>query len=241
MFDRYTDAARRVVLHAIAEAAVRTGGTVHTEHLLMALLSEDVPATTRSVWRQLGVSHAAIQSAAPAMPARVDGVHGRVSYSARARRALERAYLAATSHGLLVSPEHLLVTVLEYRSSGAAALLTAIGVDPDAVRRHIAATEPPEADPGLRRTIRLCPDYGCEWPLWEHGPLTPDALGISAALAEELRRWTAHWEEHFHAARGWRDPAHRASWHQWGHRLAGRLQAELQHFADVVPRFDWAQ
>ncbi len=92
-----------------------------------------------------------------------------------------------------------------------------------------------------RRVIRLFPDYGRDWPLWE-SPLTapdgryctdPEVYRLSVELTEELARWNAHWETHFDPFEGWDSEENRERWHRDGVRISSWLQREVAGFADV--------
>lgn len=241
MFDRSTDAMRRIVFHAIVEGGMRNGGTVGTEHLLIALLSTEVPLATRHLWARFAVTRSAAQALTPELPSRAEAFHGQISYSRRARRALEHALHVASRQGRLVHPEHLVYALLEDPSSTASVVIAKLGIDTVAIREHIARSWESVPAATRRRVIRLSPDYGCEWPLWEDGQVEPEDLALPAVLVHELRRWTDYWVCHFQPDRGWDDPAHCEWWHDWGHALAGRLQAEVNDFADLVPGFEWVR
>jgi hypothetical protein len=239
VFDRCTDATRRIVFHAIVEGGVRAGGTIGTEHLLIALLSAEVPVGTRRLWARFGVRRSIARSLMPALPPRPEASFGQISYSRRARRMLEHACEVAASRRSLIHPEHLIYALFEDPSSTAAMVIARAGVDPLAVRQHIAQTWEATPAAGHRRIVRLFPDAGCDWPLWEDGQIEPDDLALSGKLATDLRRWTDYWIRHFDHDRGWDDPAHCKEWHDWGYELADRLHDEVDDFADVVPHFEW--
>lgn len=95
--------------------------------------------------------------------------------------------------------------------------------------------------PPDRRVIRLFPDYGRDWPLWENSTptwdagytTTPETYGLSAELARDISQWNAQWEVGFDPFDGWKDDAVRARWRQEGFAIAARLRAEVAEFADV--------
>ncbi len=89
--------------------------------------------------------------------------------------------------------------------------------------------------PDGRRVIRMFPDHGHRWPLWESFTdaytRDPDDLGLSASLRDALRRWYDEWE-----AAGL-DGHPGEEWIEEGTRLAALLQAELDGVAEVRPEF----
>jgi hypothetical protein len=77
-------------------------------------------------------------------------------------------------------------------------------------------------------TLRLMPEYGAGWPLWEAGGRThPTSFVLTDELRADLLEWQDFFEEHFHYERGWDDARSRRWFDDQGHRLAHRLRAEL--------------
>lgn len=95
--------------------------------------------------------------------------------------------------------------------------------------------------PPARRSIRLFPDYGRDWPLWEDSTptwdvgytTTPDDYGLSDALRRDIAAWNALWEAHFDPFDGWKDVASCEAWRAAGEGIAARLADEVSAFADV--------
>jgi hypothetical protein len=92
-----------------------------------------------------------------------------------------------------------------------------------------------------RRIIRLFPDEGRDWPLWEDHTdwrmtgytMEPADYGLSIELTAALREWNDLWESHFHYARGWDTTANEVDWKQRGELVAARLRDEVKEWADV--------
>ncbi|RXZ71425.1 hypothetical protein [Agromyces albus] len=90
--------------------------------------------------------------------------------------------------------------------------------------------------PDGRRVIRVFPDHGHRWPLWENFTdkyaMEPSDYNLSKPLSEGFRRWYDEWER-----RGidWRPDD---TWKEEGLRLVQSLQAEVVAFAEVRPEFD---
>jgi hypothetical protein len=91
-----------------------------------------------------------------------------------------------------------------------------------------------------RRVIRLFPDYGHDWPLWEddhpdHYNAEPADFGLSTELTRELRAWYDEWEHGFDPVADpprWK-PGEGQGWSERGAKLADRLRDEVHDFADV--------
>lgn len=102
-----------------------------------------------------------------------------------------------------------------------------------------------EQYPPWRRVIRMFPDYGRDYPLWETSTPTWDVgytttaadYGLSEELGEDLADWQAFWEEHGTGSEGWDTDENRQAWLREGERLARRLNTEVQEFADVQIEF----
>lgn len=92
-----------------------------------------------------------------------------------------------------------------------------------------------------RRVIRLFPDYGRDWPLWENSTPTwdvgyataPELYGLSAILTQDIAEWNALWESSFDPFDGWKSDVVREQWRSDGVNILARLRAEVADFADV--------
>ncbi|MFK4804299.1 hypothetical protein ACI3KX_00385 [Microbacterium sp. ZW CA_36] len=97
-------------------------------------------------------------------------------------------------------------------------------------RRHEAVMLPN----GLR-VVRMFPEWGVTWPLWEsftdNYPMDAAALGLSDSLAAELAAWNDRWQD------GGLEGPLPVGWHDEGWALYGLLQAELDGIAEVRPDF----
>ena len=104
------------------------------------------------------------------------------------------------------------------------------------LNRECMRNRPPE-----RRVIRLFPEYGRDWPLWESSTptwdvgytTTPEMYGLSEQLSQEMARWNAFWERHFDPFEGWDNHENRERWRRDGERIAACLRREVASFADV--------
>jgi len=81
-----------------------------------------------------------------------------------------------------------------------------------------------------RREVRLFPDWGHRWPLWEvgHGTeMSPEDYGLSPGLTKRLRRWYDTWYRETDPGDTWNDPQLYQKWQEEGARLAEDLETEL--------------
>ena len=161
MFNRFTRAARGVVVTAREEAVALGHHRVGSEHLLLALAAGDgLPAA-------LGIDRDGLRAAIKAAPG--DGIDahalaaigidldsvrhsaeqafgagalglrrgrpGHVRFSPSAKRALERSLREALAlHDRHIGPEHILLGLTSEADSGVAQALRGCGTNPDAVR-----------------------------------------------------------------------------------------------------------
>lgn len=90
--------------------------------------------------------------------------------------------------------------------------------------------------PDGRRVIRLFPDWGREWPIWEsfsdEYTLDAEGLPLSSELSADIYAWNAAWQ-----ARAETDPVP-DGWAEHGRYLHARMQAELHAVAEVRPDFE---
>jgi hypothetical protein len=92
-----------------------------------------------------------------------------------------------------------------------------------------------------RRLIRIFPDYGHDWPLWENTTSThdygytmePSDYGLSSQLTERIRAWYDFWEVNQGWDRGWDSPEYESNWIAEGKDIAAAMRAQVNDFADV--------
>jgi ATP-dependent Clp protease ATP-binding subunit ClpA len=175
MFERFTDAARRVVVNAQVEARRLKHDYIGTEHILLGLLAEEETVAAAAL-RELGISADAVRQQVVAMvgegPAEPTG---HIPFRPRAKKALELSLREALAlkHNY-IGPEHILLGILREGQGTAARALHRLGADTARVRLEVSrllgekagehAGEPP-------RTSRL-----------RHTPAAAEVL----ATAEEL-------------------------------------------------------
>jgi ATP-dependent Clp protease ATP-binding subunit ClpC len=137
VFDRFSDRARSAV--ELAELETRRLGHHHigTEHLLLGLLSEgdsDEAQALKAAGATLG---AARQKVAEAVGMNLDSYEGDPVFTARAKRAIERASRFSLQRlDEHVETDHLLLGVLDVEGT-ACQVLRGLGVDVAGLRRTI--------------------------------------------------------------------------------------------------------
>lgn len=83
----------------------------------------------------------------------------------------------------------------------------------------------------VARELRVFPDWGHRWPLWETGTHAyanqPELYGLSPELTDALRAWYDEWERTFDADSGWPDHETQERSTVELHRLADAIRAEI--------------
>jgi ATP-dependent Clp protease ATP-binding subunit ClpA len=174
MFERFTEAARTVVVDAQAEARRLGHGWIGSEHLLIALAAAPggpavaalqnagvtPDAARRAVAAIAGTAESRLDAGALAVIGidldevrrRVEAAFGpgaldrrsacrdgRLPFTKRAKRALERALRIAMARGdTFIGSEHVLLGVLEDPDSLAVEALKRLGIPPERIRERLA-------------------------------------------------------------------------------------------------------
>jgi ATP-dependent Clp protease ATP-binding subunit ClpC len=206
MFERYTPSARQVIVFAQEEARGLRHNSIGSEHVLIALLRDELGGGGRAL-RGLGLDAATLQQrVGELLPPGSASTAGQIPFTPRAQRILGRADAQSRSLGHDgVGTEHLLLALAREEEGIAMRVLGEQGIGPDALREAVRRTldEPvpdavadrpaaaPPAPAGLRRAqpFATAPDHLSV-------PLAPDArraLGraLAAALADGRDELTA--------------------------------------------------
>jgi ATP-dependent Clp protease ATP-binding subunit ClpC len=141
MFERYTERARRVLFFARYEASQFGSASIGTEHLLLGLIREGQGLTGRILARA-GLSFERVRQEIESREAARGqaAVPHEIPFNGEAKRAL--GFAAEEADRLRhpsIGTEHLLLGLLREETSAAAAILSARGVRPSAVREEIVA------------------------------------------------------------------------------------------------------
>jgi hypothetical protein len=139
LFERFSDAARRVVVLAQEEARRLDHVYVGTEHLLLALLTENHGIAAR-VLTSTGIEAPAVRSLVVEIIGRGNGggTAGSIPFTPRAKSTFEYAWDEARRLGAdNLDTEHLLLGLLRDGEGVAGQILTKLTSDPDHVRRRV--------------------------------------------------------------------------------------------------------
>ncbi|MEX0659347.1 MAG: Clp protease N-terminal domain-containing protein [Egibacteraceae bacterium] len=151
MFERFTDAARLVVVKAQEEARLLAHDAIGPEHLLLGLLVDGERAASQALVSFTSLE--AVRSHIEEMLGRgEDPPAGHIPFTTPAKHALEGAFREAQGLGHEhIGTEHLLLGLLRDEDSRACGALQALGVDLGAVRERAVAVAGEEAPAsGLR-------------------------------------------------------------------------------------------
>ena len=147
MFERFTDRARRVVVHSQEEAHLLDHNYIGTEHLLLALVDEGAGVAAEAL-DQLGVSRQGVR-------AQIEDIighgssspSGHIPFTPRSKKVLELSLREARQLGHhYIGTEHILLGLIREGEGVAAQVLVKMGVTLDQVRNKIIELlgEPPE-------------------------------------------------------------------------------------------------
>lgn len=150
MFERFTDDARGVVVHAQEECRLLRHQHIGTEHLLLGLLHDDTP--TGVALGEAGVNLAGARDRiGRSLGLGKKQSHGHIPFTPRAKQVLEQSLRHAQRLGQEhIARPHLLLAVLDVRDSVAVRTLVDLGVDLDTLAARadkIASAGEPGAGP----------------------------------------------------------------------------------------------
>ncbi len=138
MFERFTDRARRVLVHAQEEARLLNHGFIGTEHLLLGLIQEGEGVAARAL-SELDVSLVAVRSKVEETIG-LTGSRGTGSppFTPRAKKVLDLALREALQLGhSYIGTEHILLGLVREGEGVGAQVLESLGVDLPRVRQQV--------------------------------------------------------------------------------------------------------
>ena len=149
MFEKYTDQAREVILHARREASLAGSSSIGAEHILLGLMQADIhlfaglhggilPAR-EELRKRTAIRHSDMRKGM---------VSNDITFNADSRQVLicafeEAAFMSSPN----VDTRHLLLGLLRLDNSPAHDLLASQGIDPETVREILTASGGPSALP----------------------------------------------------------------------------------------------
>lgn len=200
MFERYTEAARRVIFFARYEASQYGSAKIESEHLLLGLLRED-KRLARTTLRAAGASAAIrqeIDSKLPHGPRIPTSVEVPLSTECKAilRYASDSAEHLQHSH---IDTVHLLLGILREEQCGAAKILLERGLDTSAVQKRATETPPNPSRPAIAefataaKADKALEEFLEAWKARDAESISGffDATGLFADLRGQLWRGSA--------------------------------------------------
>jgi len=140
MWQRFTDAARKIVFYAQEEAGRLGENYVSTEHILLGLLREPSNAACQ-VLSRLGVSLERLRTEIESRLARGKGrLDQDMQLTPRAKRVIDLAYdEARQQHANYIGSQHILLGLIRKPEGLGSQALAKLGVDLDATRPAVMA------------------------------------------------------------------------------------------------------
>lgn len=197
MFERYTEAARRVIFFARFEASHYGSAKIESEHLLLGLLRED-KRLARTTLRALGAA-AAIRQEIDAMLPHLQRIPTSVEIPLSAECKSILGYASDSAERLEhshIDTVHLLLGILREEHCGAAKILLGRGVDTSAVEKRAMESPPNPPRPALAEfgtavnTDKALDEFLEVWKARDAKRISEffDATGLFADLRGQL--WT---------------------------------------------------
>jgi len=143
MFERFTERARRVVVHAQEEARDLNHSYIGTEHLLLGLMREPEGTAARAL-RDLDISQAgALTRVVEIIGRGSEAPSGHIPFTPRAKKVLELSLREALqlSHNY-IGTEHILLGLIREGQGVAAKVLASLGGDLGRVRDKVIELAP---------------------------------------------------------------------------------------------------
>jgi ATP-dependent Clp protease ATP-binding subunit ClpC len=144
MFERFTERARRVVVHAQEEARDLNHSYIGTEHLLLGLMREPESVAARAL-QELDISQDAAREQVVEIVGRgSEPPSGHIPFTPRAKKVLELSLREALqlSHNY-IGTEHILLGLIREGHGVAAKVLTSLGGELSRVRDKVIELAPP--------------------------------------------------------------------------------------------------
>jgi hypothetical protein len=204
MFERFTDRARRVLVHAQEEARLLNHGFIGTEHLLLGLIQEGDGVAARAL-SELGISLVAVRSKVEETIG-LGGSRptGSPPFTPRAKKVMDLSMREALQLGhSYIGTEHILLGLVREGEGVGAQVLVSLGVDLPRVRQQVIRVlsgyqggEPVGVDPiplAAGGSTSVAGVVSCSF----CGKGTPESgqliAGVNAYICEHcIREWSVH-------------------------------------------------
>ena len=138
MFERFTDRARLVIVHAQEEARGLGHGWVGSEHLLLGLTRQGGGLAAKAL-EALGIDREAVLQRVEGAPGRGEAAStGHIPFTSGVKDTLLRSQRESQALGhRYIGTEHLLLALAGQGEEAGAQLLSALGATPEAIRAHV--------------------------------------------------------------------------------------------------------
>ena len=138
MFVKFTDRARRVVVHAQEEARMLNHNYIGTEHLLLGLIREGGGVGAKAL-ESLGISLEAVRQQVEEIIGQGQQTpSGHIPFTARAKKVLELSLREAKELGHpYIGTEHIVLALIREGEGVAAQVLISVGADLERVREQV--------------------------------------------------------------------------------------------------------
>jgi len=156
MFERFTETARGVVVHAQEEARLLRHGSVGGEHLLLGLSRDGEGSIAAQALAGVGFGIDAARAAVASLHHPADDQPAQIPFTSDAKRVLERSLREAVRMGHnYIGTEHLLLGLLREQDATAFRVLLELRIEPEALREQTLGLVAARPD---RRLLPYAPD-----------------------------------------------------------------------------------
>jgi ATP-dependent Clp protease ATP-binding subunit ClpA len=140
LFERFTDSARRAVVHAREEARRLDHEHIGTEHLFLGLLHDDTEGSAQA-FGSVGVRLDEARAQVEELTGRgTEAAENEIPFTPRAKKVLELSLREALQLGHdYIGSEHIVLGLLREGEGSGIRALRRCDADPDDVRRHALA------------------------------------------------------------------------------------------------------
>jgi len=137
MFERFTDRARGVVVHAREESRLLGHDHIGTEHLLLGLVRESGGMAGQAL-ASVGISLEAVRTRVAEVRGRGNRQSGHIPFTSQAKRAIELSLREALQlHDDHIGTEHILLGILRGGDQAATEVLVGMGTDLTELRDRV--------------------------------------------------------------------------------------------------------
>jgi ATP-dependent Clp protease ATP-binding subunit ClpC len=139
MFERFTDRARRLVVRAQEEARMLDHDFLGTEHILLALINDEVGGVGAKALESLGISLETVRHQVEEVTGRGQQAStGHIPFTPGAKKVLELSLSESRALGhSYIGTEHILLGLIRQGDGVAARVLSGLGADLDGAREQV--------------------------------------------------------------------------------------------------------